>query len=1734
MRKSLLLLLSLLPSAIFSQIIFADSSSKLEIRTLRSGAPIGVVDMNGDGLDDIVCLDNRHLLYIQYQAPAADTFSGRFIADLGGGKWSLCVADADGNGFNDIFTGGAYNNLYLLKADNSGAAYSTTIFADPSIFLQGSNFADIDNDGHADVFACHDEGLSVPFRNDGMGNLFVDFTLINAASTVPSDNSGNYGSVWTDYDNDGDLDLYISKCRQGVDDPTDPRRLNLLFRNDGNNNYTDVAAQANLQPFSQSWAADFADIDNDGDMDCFVINHESNNTLHRNNGNGTFTDITLASGLPSAFTGVGAGIQAKFADFDNDGYVDLLYTSLGSSHALMRNNGNNTFTKASNPFPGTPTRIHSAAVGDLNNDGFLDVYAGFGFSYNQVGNESDRLYINLGNDNNHYFKARLQGVSSNINGIGARLELYGNWGKQIRDIRSGESYGIMNSYTAHFGLGSATGIDSMIVRWPSGNIDFLAGLPADTTLMIREGDFCLPYSSFQFSNLGLTAAFEGSGDLGATEWLWDFGDGHSDTGRVAIHTYANDGSFNVCLSTSGTCGQSQSCRTVQVQCVSPLSHFDLGRDGLDISFEDQSPGNPTSWEWSFGDGATSTEQNPNHGYNTPGNYFVCLLVTNDCGSSTVCEFIQVSCGNVTTAFDFDPEGLSVQFTDFSSSGTTNWRWDFGDGTTSTQENPLHNFPMTGSYEVCLTIIGVCGQGQYCQTVEVSCPVPVAAFATIADELAIAFQDSTANAPTAWSWDFGDGAVSVEQNPVHAYEMPGTYTVCLETSSPCGQGGTCRDIVVTCNAPEAGFSFSNNELSATFTDTSTNQPDSLLWIVEGRDSISGPVLQYNFDSAGTYEICLQAGSFCGMTETCNMIEINCAALQPGFDYQADALRLSFTDTSSATATSWLWDFGDGSASTQQNPAHDYNLPGDYEVCLLVGNSCGDTSSTCRQLSLSCLAPQAGFAFQSAMLSLSLTDTSSGGPTQWQWDLGDGNTSGQENPQHTYAAPGAYEVCLTAASPCGSSQSCSIVEITCAEPVAGFTIQSDGLSISIADTSQNMPSQWLWSFGDGNESNEQNPQHTYEAPGIYVVCLLAGSVCGSDQACRQLTVSCDAPQAGFSYHADELSLSFTDQSANGPGNWQWDFGDGNTSQEANPQHTYSLPGSYQVCLQAGSVCGSTESCQTISVSCAAPLPDYAFTANGLSLSFTDQSANTPEEWLWTFGDGASAAEANPEHAYAAPGTYQVCLQAGSICGSNTICMAVEVGCAAPQSAFAFSTNGLTAAFTDNSLPAASQWLWNFGDGSTSAEANPQHTYAAPGAYTACLTASTICGSTQSCQTFSLSCVPPLADFSYSATQLAVAFTDQSANNPTQWLWDFGDGNTSAAANPVHTFSLPGTYQVCLTARSACGDTQFCQNLTVNCFAPQANFTFAGQELDLSFTDISTNNPTAWSWAFGDGSNSTEQNPTHTFPFPGNYLVCLSVSSPCGNTQRCELVSAGCTAPQAGFSYSGNSLAISFQDNSTGGAVAWLWDFGDGSASTQASPQHTYNEPGAYEVCLTASNNCGSNVRCATITVNCAAPEADFSYSQEGLAVFFNDVSTNAPEAWLWNFGDGNTSALPDPLYTYDAPGVYELCLVVSNSCGSDTLCQELEIMTTGLDGPKGQALRLSVYPNPSPGLSYLLVDAREGNEYRWEIFNSLGQQVDTGEGQAGRLLPLDLTPLSAGLYWVRVRMGAYRGVVKVVRE
>ena len=247
-------------------------------------------------------------------------------------------------------------------------------------------------------------------------------------------------------------------------------------------------------------------------------------------------------------------------------------------------------------------------------------------------------------------------------------------------------------------------------------------------------------------------------------------------------------------------------------------------------------------------------------------------------------------------------------------------------------------------------------------------------------------------------------------------------------------------------------------------------------------------------------------------------------------------------------------------------------------------------------------------------------------------------------------------------------------------------------------------------------------------------------------------------------------------------------------------------------------------------------------------------------------------------------------------------------------------------------------------------------------------------------------PTADFVGSPTSgtapLTVNFTDQSTGSIDSWSWDFGDGGSSTAQNPSHTYSAAGTYTVSLTVTGPGGsDTNTKTDyITVNaCIAPTAAFsgspTSGDAPLTVSFTDESTGSPTSWSWDFGDGGTSTAQNPSHTYSAAGTYTVTLTATNSCGSDDavRTDYITVNaCVAPTAAFSgspTSGNApLTVSFTDESTGSPTSWSWDFGDGGTSTAQNPSHTYSAAGTYTVTLTATNSCGSDqaVRTDYITV------------------------------------------------------------------------------------------------------------------------------------------------------------------------
>ena len=409
-----------------------------------AGGIMGAVDMNNDGLDDAV-MPGASSFRIAYQQPDASYLTTTFPTTNADNtaSWSFSIGDWDSNGHRDLLYGGG-SGATFMKANADGTAYTEITFPQ-YIFCQRTNFVDLNNDGHLDAFSCHDVDANVGFINDGNGNL--TFTQGGYGTTC-----GNYGSIFTDYTNDGVPDLFVAKC--GCD-PQD-----LMMQNNGTGAFTNVAPAQGLNDSHQSWSSAWGDFDNDGDMDVLIGASSSGyHKLMMNDGTGNFTNATPGSGMD---TFSGQSIEWTAHDFDNNGWIDIL-----GGGALHFNNGDGTFSHQT----GAPA---NQAVGDMNNDGFLDICTSAGYSQN------------LGNDNN-WIRIIPVGVQSNRDAIGARVTITSALGTQIRDIRSGDGFRYMSYIAAHFGLGTDIEVESVSIHWPNGTVEEIKSPAINSTHTVVEG-----------------------------------------------------------------------------------------------------------------------------------------------------------------------------------------------------------------------------------------------------------------------------------------------------------------------------------------------------------------------------------------------------------------------------------------------------------------------------------------------------------------------------------------------------------------------------------------------------------------------------------------------------------------------------------------------------------------------------------------------------------------------------------------------------------------------------------------------------------------------------------------------------------------------------------------------------------------------------------------------------------------------------------------------------------------------------------------------------------------------------------------------------------------------------------------------------------------------------------------------------------------------------------------------
>ncbi len=670
--------------------------------------------------------------------------------------------------------------------------------------------------------------------------------------------------------------------------------------------------------------------------------------------------------------------------------------------------------------------------------------------------------------------------------------------------------------------------------------------------------------------------------------------------------------------------------------------------------------------------------------------------------------------------------------------------------------------------------------------------------------------------------------------------------------------------------------------------------------------------------------------------------------------------------------------------------------------VVANSCGPGPMTALTGQCAIGAPSAGFSATPvsgcAPLSVTFSDTSTNSPTTWAWDVNNDGTTDYttKSPTHVYNTTGNYSVKLKVTNANGVDSITKTNYITVTPlPVAGFSNTINSGTVNFTNSSSNATS-YSWDFGDTNNSTGTNASHTYTNAGTYTVTLTATNSCGHNSFSQTITIGVNGainkPVANFSgtpvSGCTALSVTFTDLSTNTPTSWFWDIDNNGTIDYTtkNPTHVYNTAGNYSVKLKVVNGMGADSIIKTnyITVN---PLPVAGFsnTINSGTVTFTNSSGNATS-YSWDFGDTNNSTGTNASHTYTNAGTYTVTLTATNSCGHNsfsqTITTSVNGAVNKPVANFSGTPvsgcTPLSVTFTDLSTNNPTSWAWDINNDGTVdyTTKNPTHVYTIAGNYSVKLKAGNANGNDSITKTNYITINPlPVAGFSNTINSGTVSFTN-SSSNATSYSWDFGDANNSAGTNPSHTYTGAGTYTVTLTATNSCGHNSFSQTITINITGtinkPTPNFSATPVSgctpLSVTFTDLSTNNPTSWAWDINnDGTvDYTTQNPTHVYTIAGNYSVKLKAGNASGNDSitKTNYIAVN-SLPVAGYSNTINSNTVTFTNSSTN-AISYSWDFGDLNSSTSTNISHTYMGAKTYTVILTATNSCGSKDSSKNVTI------------------------------------------------------------------------------------------------------------------------------------------------------------------------
>ncbi|MBU0488481.1 MAG: PKD domain-containing protein [Bacteroidetes bacterium] len=1219
---------------------------------------------------------------------------------------------------------------------------------------------------------------------------------------------------------------------------------------------------------------------------------------------------------------------------------------------------------------------------------------------------------------------------------------------------------------------------------------------------------CYPDTVVSYTNTTLRNCF-GLGNNSQRYEYWNFGNywgmGHDSIlgwrpwgppnyGAIPI-AYPGIGSYDMMFIDSSFCGLDTFYLTIQIV-PPPVAGLTASDDtictGQSITFTNTTTGPANSFIWNFGDGTIVTTNNTNprtHTYVAPGDYTVTLTadIAGGQGCSDMASIPVVVLPGPTADFTFDNDNLCdsmyVTFVDASTSAVT-WAWNFGNGNTfNAQSPPVQFYPAPGSYTVTLNVTESNGcSDSESKTIRVR-PTPIAGFSAnnVCVGQTATFIDTSyisAGLLTSWAWSFGDGNSSTQQNPSHVYLVPDSLIVTLVVSS-----AYCSD--------------------------------SAQMLV-----IAGP---------------LPAPDFI-----------------PDISSGCPPVTVSFANNNVSGAIAHLWDFGDGGSSSIQNPVHVFNNPygvdTSYKVMLTVITNFGCIDSVSKYITVF-TAPNAAYS-SDAVPACSPVDvnftSSSVGASGYLWDFGDGTTSTQQNPSHTFENDTTfikyYLVKLAINSPNGCTDTASAYITVYPNPTYDFEIIPDSVchpaSVLLSATPGGF--NYWWAYGDGTSGpGGSNAWHAYSntavsQDSVYTVKLVTTSFFACVDSVEYDLVVHPKPIASFVLDTiigcTPFEAGFTNIST-GADTYYWDFGDSEfdtTASAAAFTHIYEnllgTPINTTVKLTAENASGCIDEISRMITVYPAVNAEFAADTEGCSpyvVNFLNQTTGA-NFYLWDFGDGFTSASIHPSHTFYNFGVndtvFQVMLISYSpfFC-SDTATISITVH---PKPDAIISIDQVTGCTpfivtTINQSIGGNTFSWNFGDGNSATGGAADtiiHTYtnsiSTPVQNLLTFVAETPFGCRDSSSVIITVYPEVVAGFSADTagcSPFPVQFTNISSGS-ISYLWDFGDGNLSVAGSPAHVYSnssgMTQNRNSCLIATSqyGCADTA-CRQISVYP-KPQALFNLDQTEGCTPFTAVIHNQTTAVSnfdWTFGDGQSSSSAAATLTHQYlnststPNNYLITLIVR----NAQGCydtSFTTVRVFPPvQSAFSCDTAGCAplfVSFVNQSLG-AQGYSWSFGDGNTSAMEEPINIFENNSINDTIFPVSLSAVSQYGCTAVFVRnihvYPSPDAAFvaSPAQQNYPDATVSISNNTnPGNWTfhWSFADGSTDITSDPPdHTYATWGDYIIRMSATGTHCADSTEQMVQIFPP---------LPIADYGSSKSGCEPLTVDFENFSQYGYSFYWNFG--------------------------------------------